>query len=421
MSMDKLQIKGGIPLKGIVKISGAKNACLPLMTACLLTDQPLVLENVPNLADVHSLANLLQSLGVSVSWDEIHKQITLRAQGSISSHADYDLVRKMRASILVLGPLLARNRKAVVSLPGGCAIGTRPVDLHLKGLEKLGACIELKDGYIYAEAPHGLKGADIAFPMVSVTGTENLMMAAVFAPGETRLLNAAREPEVLDLARCLVKMGADIQGIGTDTLVIRGVQELKGITHTVVPDRIEMGTYIMAALITKGCLEIQGASLELLPTVRNVLEDTGAIFEKTAYGFHVHGQYPLKSVNMITEPYPGLPTDLQAQFMALMCVANGSSSITETIFENRFMHVAELVRMGASIHIHGSTAVVQGGDSLKGAPVMATDLRASASLVLAGLAAQGETVISRIYHLDRGYEVMEEKLKSCGASIERIA
>ncbi len=420
--MDKLKIQGGVSLKGAIKISGAKNAALPLMTASLLTEDPLILDNIPNLADIHSLKNLLESLGVDAKVDLDRKHMTLQTQNASLSHADYDLVRKMRASILVLGPLIARRGKAEVSLPGGCAIGTRPVDLHLKGLEKLGAHIELKEGYIHATAPQGLKGADVAFPMVSVTGTENLMMAATLAQGQTRLLNAAREPEVIDLAHCLIHMGADIQGVGTDTIIIQGKKALHGTRHRVISDRIEMGTYIMAALMTGGQVEIQEASLDLLPTVRNILEDVGALFEPTGKGFRVSAPHGLKAANIITEPYPGFPTDLQAQFMTLMCAAQGTSTITETIFENRFMHVAELIRMGANIHVHGSMAVVTGSgeNTLKGAPVMATDLRASASLVLAGLIAEGETIVNRVYHLDRGYEAMEEKLKTCGAHLERI-
>lgn len=420
--MDKLKIIGGIPLTGAIPISGAKNAALPLMAASILTQHPFTLENVPNLADIQSLLNLLASLGITCAYDAEKKHLFLQGQTKLETRADYELVRKMRASILVLGPLVATQKKAAVSLPGGCAIGMRPVDLHLKALEALGAKILLKDGYIYAEAPHGLKGADIAFPVVSVTGTENILMAATLANGVTRIFNAAKEPEVTDLGNCLIKMGAQIQGLGTDVLTITGVPELGGAHHTVVADRIEMGTYIMASLITKGEIEIQQASLDLLPTVRTLLEDAGAFFKPTPSGFIVCKPHALKPLTVSTAPYPGFPTDLQAQLTSLLCYADGTSSVTETIFESRFMHVAELIRMGASIQIHGSTATIEGTHKkyLKGAPVMATDLRASASLVLAGLAAQGETIINRIYHLDRGYDALDKKLKDCGAHIERL-
>lgn len=424
--MDKLYIEGGIALKGKVRISGAKNAALPLMTTSLLTDQPVILENIPKLSDIRTLGGVLTSLGVSVflSEGEDADKLILKSDHLDNVHADYELVRKMRASILVLGPLVARHGKAEVSLPGGCALGTRPVDLHIKGLEKMGAKILLEDGYIRATAPKGgLKGADIAFPLISVTGTENLLMAATLAQGTTRLINAAREPEVVDLANCLIQMGAKITGAGTDTITIEGVPSLKGTTYAVVPDRIETGTYIVAAGITNGTLELTHTSLDLLPTFISLAEDAGLHFERTAHGFIVSRQKNLKrtkSVDMITEPYPGFPTDLQAQFMAMMTLSEGSSTITETIFENRFMHVAELLRMGADIQIHGSSAIVKGKKELVGAPVMATDLRASACLVLAGLAAKGHTTVNRIYHLDRGYETMEKKLQACGAKIERI-
>jgi UDP-N-acetylglucosamine 1-carboxyvinyltransferase len=424
--LDKLQIEGGVALKGKVRISGAKNAALPLMTTSLLTDQAVILENIPKLSDIRTLGGVLTSLGVSVflSEGEDADKLILQSDHLDNVHADYELVRKMRASILVLGPLVARHGKAEVSLPGGCALGTRPVDLHIKGLEKMGAKILLEDGYIRATAPKGgLKGADIAFPLISVTGTENLLMAATLAQGTTRLINAAREPEVVDLANCLIQMGAKITGAGTDTITIEGVRSLKGTTYSVVPDRIETGTYIVAAGITNGTLELTHTSLDLLPTFTSLAEDAGMHFERTAQGFIVSRHKNLKrtkSVDMITEPYPGFATDLQAQFMALMTLAEGSSTITETIFENRFMHVAELLRMGADIQIHGSSAIVKGKKELVGAPVMATDLRASACLVLAGLAAKGHTTVSRIYHLDRGYETMEKKLQACGAKIERI-
>lgn len=418
--MDKLSIQGGHPLKGTVRISGAKNAALPLMTACLLTDQPLILHNVPNLADIQTMSHLLESLGVTAIRTE--HDITLTANKNLATHADYELVRRMRASILVLGPLVSRHGHAEVSLPGGCAIGVRPVDLHIKGLEALGATIELKEGYIHAYAKNGLQGTSFTFPVVSVTGTENLLMAACLAKGQTKLLNAAQEPEITDLADCLVKMGAKIQGIGTDTLTIEGVKELHGASHAVVPDRIETGTYIMAAGITKGELELTHTRLDLLPTVIDVLEKVGLQFEPTPAGFKVRlnsNMKHLKSENITTAPFPGFPTDLQAQFMALMTLAQGTSLISETIWENRFMHVAELLRMGANIRVQGSSASITGVSHLIGAPVMATDLRASASLVLAGLAAQGETIVNRVYHLDRGYESMEKKLRACGAHIVR--
>jgi UDP-N-acetylglucosamine 1-carboxyvinyltransferase len=424
--LDKLYIEGGIPLKGKIRISGAKNAALPLMATSLLTDQPVILENIPKLSDIQTLGGVLTSLGVSVFLSEgpDANKLILKSDHLDNVHADYDLVRKMRASILVLGPLVARHGKAEVSLPGGCALGTRPVDLHIKGLEKMGAKIALEDGYIRATAPKGgLKGAEIAFPLISVTGTENLMMAATLARGTTRLINAAREPEVVDLAHCLNQMGAKISGAGTDTVTIEGVSTLKGTTYSVVPDRIETGTYIVAAGITNGEIELTHTSLDLLPTFVSLAEEAGLHFNRTKEGFIVSRQKNIKrikSVDMITEPYPGFPTDLQAQFMALMTVAEGSSTITETIFENRFMHVAELLRMGADIQIHGSSAIVKGKKELVGAPVMATDLRASACLVLAGLAAKGHTTVNRIYHLDRGYEAMEKKLQACGAKIERI-
>lgn len=424
--MDKLYIEGGVSLKGKIRISGAKNAALPLMTTSLLTEESIVLENIPKLSDIRTLGGVLTSLGVSVfiSEGEEADKLILRSDHLNSVHADYDLVRKMRASILVLGPLVARHGKAEVSLPGGCALGTRPVDLHIKGLEKMGAKIALEDGYIRATAPkEGLKGADIAFPVISVTGTENLLMAATLAQGTTRLINSAREPEVVDLAKCLIQMGAKISGAGTDTITIEGVPHLKGTTYSVVPDRIETGTYIAAAGITHGEIELTHTSLDLLPTFVSLAEDAGLCFKPTHQGFIVSCRKNMsrtQSVDMITEPYPGFPTDLQAQFMALMTLSEGSSTITETIFENRFMHVAELLRLGADIQIHGSSAIVKGKKELVGAPVMATDLRASACLVLAGLAAKGHTTVSRIYHLDRGYETMEKKLRACGANIDRI-
>jgi UDP-N-acetylglucosamine 1-carboxyvinyltransferase len=347
--------------------------------------------------------------------------LSLEAAEISSTVAPYDLVRKMRASVLVLGPLVARAGRARVSLPGGCAIGTRPIDLHIKGLVQLGATIELEGGYVEASAPHGLSGAHIVFPFVSVGATENLLMAATLARGETVLANAAREPEVADLARCLVAMGADIEGIGTDTLKIRGVERLRGATHHIVPDRIETGTYAIAAAITGGDVELTGARLDLLEAPVEVLRGAGVGISQTDRGIRVRRlNQSITGVDVMTEPYPGFATDLQAQMMAMMTTAEGASMITETIFENRYMHVPELKRMGANINLHGATAIVRGVRQLEGAPVMATDLRASVSLVIAGLAARGETVINRVYHLDRGYERLEEKLLACGADIERV-
>lgn len=417
--MDKLRIIGGKPLKGTIHVSGAKNAALPLMTATLLTEEPLKLSNFPRLADIHTLCALLEQLGVEIQLTD--NIATFKTANITNAHAPYDLVRKMRASILVLGPLVARGGHAKVSLPGGCAIGARPVNLHIMGLEKMGAQVNIQDGYILAKAPQGLKGTDFTFPVISVTGTENLMMAAALAKGTTRLKNAACEPEVTDLAHCLCKMGAQIEGIGTSTLTIHGVDRLNGAEHSILPDRVETGTYAIAAAATGGELDLIGTSLELLPSVQQILEQTGVRFKVLTNGFRVSApQDGIQSVDISTEPYPGYPTDLQAQFIALMTLAQGASRITETIFENRFMHVPELCRMGADITVKGNTALVRGIRSLKGAPVMATDLRASVSLVIAGLAAQGETIINRIYHLDRGYEDIDNKLRACGAQIERF-
>lgn len=418
--MDKISIRGGIPLSGTIEIGGAKNAALPLMAASLLTDDQLTLTNVPQLSDISSMADLLSQLGVSITLDK-PRTMHLGAKDIQSTTAPYDIVRKMRASVLVLGPLVARAGEAHVSLPGGCAIGTRPIDFHLQGLEAMGAHILLEDGYVHVKAPHGLRGATFTFPIISVTGTENLMMAASLAKGQTRLLNAAREPEVGDLAHCLNAMGAKISGIGTDTLVIEGVDRLHGANHRVISDRIEAGTYAIAAGITGGKIHLKGADLSLIPIVTALLERAGVTIEDREDGLLVTAPPgPLQGVDVMTEPFPGFATDLQAQWMALMSVSGGASLITETIFENRFMHVPELCRMGANITIHGASALVRGVPQLKGAPVMATDLRASVSLVLAGLAAEGTTVISRVYHLDRGYEDVEEKLRACGAIIERM-
>ena len=426
--MDRIRIRGGKPLRGTIPIGGAKNAALPLMTAALLTEGTLTLANLPHLADITTLANLLVQHGVELRLDgnspnggHTGRVLALTAARITNTTAPYDLVRKMRASILVLGPLLARAGKAKVSLPGGCAIGTRPVDLHLKGLQQLGARIELKEGYIDAEAPNGLTGAEIVFPSVSVGATENLLMAATLARGDTVLANAAREPEVSDLAICLQSMGARIEGIGTDTLRIQGVKSLSGARHDVVPDRIEAGTYAMAAAIAGGEVELLGARPELMNSALDIIRQAGATVTPSARGIIVQRtRGPLRGTDVMTEPFPGFPTDLQAQIMALLTTADGASMITETIFENRFMHVPELRRMGANINLHGASAMVRGVPKLTGAPVMATDLRASVSLVLAGLVAEGETVVNRVYHLDRGYERLEEKLAACGAEIERV-
>jgi UDP-N-acetylglucosamine 1-carboxyvinyltransferase len=398
------------------------------MAASLLTDETLTLVNIPHLADISTLANLLATLGVEIALDghapnggHAGRALALSAKKLSSTTAAYDLVRKMRASILVLGPLVAREGQARVSLPGGCAIGARPVDLHLKGLEQLGAKIELKEGYVEASAPGGLVGARIVFPFVSVGATENLMMAATLAKGRTVLVNAAREPEVGDLARCLVAMGASIAGIDTDTLTIEGGSRLRGTRHTILPDRIELGTYVMATAATGGDVELVGGRLDLIQAAADILGQAGVSFAPTERGFRVsRANGALTGVDVMTEPYPGFPTDLQAQMMALLASAEGASMVTETIFENRFMHVPELRRMGANINLHGGSAMVRGVPHLTGAQVMATDLRASVSLVIAGLAARGETTVARVYHLDRGYERLEEKLSACGADIERL-
>jgi len=415
--MDSIRLNGGVPLSGTIHISGAKNAALPLMTCGLLTDERLVLGNVAKLADLATMAELLAQHGIAVEPDGR----TLSLGGRITNtEAPYDIVRKMRASILVLGPLLARCGEARVSLPGGCAIGTRPVDLHLKGLEAMGATIKLDAGYIDAVAPRGLHGANIVFPFVSVGATENLLMAASLAEGITVLKNAAREPEISDLAKCLIAMGADIEGVGTDTLTIIGQKALHGARHEILPDRIETGTYACAAAITGGKILLQNARAEDLGAVLASLTEAGVVITPAEHGFWVERANGLHGIDVMTEPFPGFPTDMQAQFMALMAVAEGASMVTETIFENRFMHVPELNRMGARINAHGSSAIIRGVKQLSGAPVMATDLRASVSLVLAGLAAHGETTISRVYHLDRGYEAVEQKLAACGARIERV-
>ncbi|MBV9330520.1 MAG: UDP-N-acetylglucosamine 1-carboxyvinyltransferase [Alphaproteobacteria bacterium] len=424
--MDRIRIRGGGPLSGEVRISGAKNAALPLMAACLLTEKKLTLINAPWLADVRYMIDILRSLGVETSYVrgpriEEGGRLSLKATNLTATAADYDTVRKMRASFVILGPLLARTGEAKISLPGGCAIGARPVDYHLRAMEALGAQIELTDGYVIARAPKGLAGGRIAFPFPSVGATENALMAATLARGETVIENAAREPEIDDLGRCLARMGAKIEGLGTSRIVIRGVDRLDGTEHSVLPDRIETGTYAMAAAIAGGQIDLTGTSRDLIGAAADVLEQTGVTIAPTNSGIRVgrNGER-LRSIEVTTAPFPGFPTDLQAQFMALMATAEGTSRITETIFENRFMHVPELARMGADIRIEDDTAMVRGVARLKGAQVMATDLRASVSLVLAGLAAEGETVVNRVYHLDRGFERLEEKLGNIGAEIERI-
>lgn len=415
--MDKIRIIGGNPLSGHIRIKGAKNGALPLMAAALLTDEEVILRDVPNLSDIRTMADILSHLGAEVSFEG--GILRIKAANIRSAEAPYDLVSKMRASFMVLGPLVGRCHLAKVSLPGGCAIGTRPVDRHLYAMEQLGINIDIQNGYVLANGKP--KGGKIYFQVKTVNGTMNAIMAAVLADGVTEIINAAAEPEVTDLARCLVKMGANIQGIGTERLVITGVEKLHGTSHTVVPDRIEAATYAIAAGITGGELYIENSPLHLLEDVVFTLCYMGLdIFEKDN-GLIVKSTGLIKPTNVVTEEFPGFPTDVQAQIMALMCFANGTSIVTENIFENRFMHVQELARMGANIQLQGSrTAIVHGVPSLSGAQVMASDLRASAALVLAGLAAKGETIVSRVYHLDRGYDHMEEKLRVCGANIERI-
>jgi UDP-N-acetylglucosamine 1-carboxyvinyltransferase len=426
--MDKIRIHGGKQLNGTIRIGGAKNAALPLMASSLLTSETLCLSNLPHLADITTMVHLLSELGVEVSMNgnapgggHIGRVFDLNASEPLNKTAPYDLVRKMRASILVLGPLLARWGEAKVSLPGGCAIGTRPVDLHLNGFAALGAEIHLEKGYIRASAPNGLKGGPVLFPSISVGATENILMAATLAEGKTTISNAAREPEISDLAFCLLAMGADISGIGTDTLTIVGQPNLHSANYEVMPDRIETATYAVAAAITGGDITLKGTKIELFDAVADVLTKVGIKVKAIEDGVqvkNVSGQ--IKGVDVMTEPYPGFPTDMQAQIMALLAVSDGASMITETIFENRFMHVPELCRMGADINVHGASAIIRGVNNLSGAELMATDLRASVCLVLAALAAKGETVISRVYHLDRGYERVEEKLAACGADIERF-
>ena len=420
-TLDKIKVTGGQALNGTVPISGAKNCALKLMCAALLTDQSVYFENAPNsLRDMQSQTELLEYLGCAIKRE--NSLMAINAGPIHTQTAPYDIVRKMRGSILVLGPLLSRFGEAKVSLPGGCAIGTRPVDMHIKALEELGAEIILDEGYINAKTPKGgLQGAKIIFPKVSVGATENLMMAAVLAKGETVLANAAREPEIIDLGECLIKMGAKIDGLGTETIRIEGVSHMNGANHEIVPDRIETGTYMVAAAMTGGSVRLQNARLEHLSAAAGHLSQTGIEIDQDGSDIIVSRDpnTPLKAVDIMTEPHPGFPTDLQAQFMAMLTIAEGAGLVTETIFENRFMHVPELSRMGANITVQGNSAIVRGVKGLKGAEVMATDLRASVALVLAGLVAEGETTINRIYHLERGYEDIVGKLSACGANIQK--
>lgn len=428
--MDKIEITGGQQLNGKIEISGAKNAALPLMITSLLTADTLTLKNVPNLRDVNQLTKILGNHGTDLAVDGkrasgnkyIGETMHLTARDIVDTTAPYEMVSTMRASFWVLGPLLARCHEAKVSLPGGCAIGTRPVDLHLQGLEDLGAQIDLEDGYVIAKAPGGLKGGRVRFPKVSVGATINVLMAATLANGETIIENAAVEPEIGDVANCLVKMGAKIEGIGRKTLHIQGVDHLEGAVHTVLPDRIETGTFLMAVAATGGDVELLGAAPETLAAAIDVLKNAGITIEETGSGLRVrHDGSPIRPVHVETQPHPGFPTDLQAQLMGLMTIADGRSVIRETIFENRFMHVQELARLGANISLNGDTAIIEGVPELRGAPVMATDLRASVSLVIGGLVASGTTQVNRVYHLDRGFEKIEEKLGNCGAIINRVS
>ncbi len=420
--MDSILVKGNGKLSGKIPIAGAKNACLTLMPVTLLAEEPLTLMNAPRLSDIRTMSQLLQSLGAEVADLQDGKVIALSSHGNITTRAEYDIVRKMRASNLVLGPLLAREGHAVVSLPGGCAIGARPMDIHTDGLSLMGAEIELKDGYLHAKAAGGrLKGATITFPFASVGATENIVMAATLAKGTTVIKNAAREPEIVDLVKCLRAMGAHIEGEGSSEITIEGVDRLGGATHSVVTDRIELGTYMLAPAIAGGEVELLGGRIDLLAAFCEKLDAAGIAISETKDGLMVkRNGGAVKAVDVTTEPFPGFPTDLQAQMMALLCTARGTSVLEEKIFENRFMHAPELVRMGAEIDVQGGTATVTGVEKLKGAPVMATDLRASVSLILAGLAAEGETRVARVYHLDRGYEHVVTKLSNVGAQIERI-
>ena len=418
--MDKIVVEGGFELKGEVTISGAKNAALPIMAAAILADATSTLENVPDLRDINTMASLLRHMGATVDFNNGYARI--ETDQANNPEAPYELVKTMRASALVLGPLLARYGQARVSLPGGCAIGARPINLHLEALEAMGAHIDLTQGYVDATAPAGgLKGVEFLFDQVTVTGTENIMMAAVLANGRTVLRNAALEPEVVDLAQALTGMGAEISGAGTSAITIDGVTSLKGARHSIMADRIETGTFMVAAGLTRGNITIKGAPVGRLTAVLKKLEQAGLIVTEEGDHIRVNGPERIRSTDVKTEPYPGFPTDMQAQFMALMTLGNGLSVITENIFENRFMHVSEMQRMGADIRLSGNTAIIRGVDELSSAPVMATDLRASASLILAGLAAKGQTELSRVYHIDRGYEQIEEKLSGLGARIRRIS
>ena len=420
--MDSIVVTGGTPLNGKIAIAGAKNAALTLMPATLLSEEPLTLTNAPRLSDIATMTALLQSLGVEVTSMQDGKVQVLSSHAMTSTTADYEIVRKMRASNLVLGPLLARHHQAVVSLPGGCAIGARPMDIHVTALEAMGAEIELKDGYLHAKAPGGLKGARVPLRFASVGATENVLMAATLAKGTTVIENAAREPEIVDLAQCLRRMGAQIEGEGSSTITIQGVDRLGAATHPVVTDRIELGTYMLAPVFAGGEVECLGGRLDLVGSFVEKLDAAGVDVTETKDGLKVKRRTDRAvAVDVTTEVFPGFPTDLQAQMMAMLCTADGTSVLEEKIFENRFMHAPELIRMGADIDVHGGVATVRGVERLKGAPVMATDLRASVSLILAGLAAEGETTVSRIYHLDRGYEHIEEKLSGVGAKIERVS
>ena len=419
--MDSILVTGNGPLSGQIPIAGAKNTVLKLMCAALLTEEPLTLTNVPRLADIGTLSDVLVSLGCEIASLSDGRVLALNAATLTSHTADYDLVRKLRASFNVLGPLIGRTGEAIVSMPGGCAIGARAVDMHLDALERMGAEIELKDGYVHARAPNGLTGTEIPLRFASVGATENAMTAAVLAKGTTVIKNAAREPDTQALADCLVAMGAQIEGAGTDTITIQGVERLHGATQAVIPDRIELGTFMIAPMIAGGSVELLGGRLDLIPAFAEKMQEAGAIIEETDKGLRVtRGDGPIKPVDVTTAPFPGFPTDLQAQFMAMMCFAEGTSVLEETIFENRFMHAPELLRMGADVEVQGGTAKVTGVVQMTGAPVMATDLRASVSLILAGLAASGETQVNRVYHLDRGYERIEEKLSAVGANIKRV-
>ncbi|HJK90518.1 MAG TPA: UDP-N-acetylglucosamine 1-carboxyvinyltransferase [Polyangiaceae bacterium LLY-WYZ-15_(1-7)] len=417
--MDNLRIQGGARLEGTVRISGAKNAALPILCAALLADGDHRFRNVPQLRDVRTMAKLLRHLGLDASQDgNVVDVVSRRIPEPV---APYELVKQMRASVLVLGPLVARYGRASVSLPGGCAIGARPIDQHLKGLEAMGAEVELKHGYVHVEVPAGrLKGAEIVLDMPTVTGTENLLSAAVLAQGRTTLVNAAREPEIEELARVLNKMGADVEGAGTDVITVQGVESLQPVDHAIIPDRIEAGTYMAAAAATRGNVLLEGVTFEHLEAVAAKMRHAGVAVEREGDGIRVAAEGELRATDITTAPHPGFPTDMQAQFMVLMCTATGQSRITETIFENRFMHVPELNRMGAEIDVDGRTATVKGVESMEGAQVMATDLRASASLVIAGLVAHGTTDVLRVYHIDRGYERIEEKFAALGATIERV-